>query len=68
LPLISQNLTFYRPLSIPGNHPQKTGGIVPEVAARAHIQNILPVTEKALKDAKLKLSTLIISRSPADPD
>jgi N6-L-threonylcarbamoyladenine synthase len=34
---------------------QKTGGVVPEVAARAHIQNILPVTEKALKDARLKL-------------
>lgn len=34
---------------------KKTGGVVPEVAARAHIQNILPVTQKALRDARLKL-------------
>jgi N6-L-threonylcarbamoyladenine synthase len=37
---------------------KKTGGVVPEVAARAHMQNILPVTEKALKDAKLELSQI----------
>lgn len=37
---------------------KKTGGVVPEVAARAHMQNILPVTEKALKDAKLELSDI----------
>ncbi len=37
---------------------KKTGGVVPEVAARAHMQNILPVTEKALRDAKLKLKDL----------
>jgi N6-L-threonylcarbamoyladenine synthase len=37
---------------------KKTGGVVPEVAARAHMQNILPVTEKALRDAKLKLEQL----------
>lgn len=37
---------------------QKTGGVVPEVAARAHMQNILPVTAKALKDAKLKLADI----------
>lgn len=29
-----------------------TGGVVPEVAAREHIVKILPVIEKALKDAK----------------
>lgn len=34
---------------------KKTGGVVPEVAAREHMQNILPVTEKALTDAKLTL-------------
>lgn len=32
---------------------KKFGGVVPEVAARAHIQNILPVTQKALQNAKL---------------
>jgi N6-L-threonylcarbamoyladenine synthase len=36
----------------------KTGGVVPEVAARAHIQNILPVTEKALRDAKLSIADI----------
>lgn len=35
---------------------KKTGGVVPEVAARAHMQNILPVTSKALADANLNLS------------
>lgn len=35
---------------------RKTGGVVPEVAAREHMVNILPVTEKALLDAKLKLN------------
>lgn len=37
---------------------QKTGGVVPEVAARAHIQNILPVTQKALQDAKMELEDI----------
>lgn len=37
---------------------KKTGGVVPEVAARAHMQNILPVVQKALKDAKLKLTDI----------
>lgn len=37
---------------------RKTGGVVPEVAARAHMQNILPVVEKTLRDAKLTLSDL----------
>lgn len=30
---------------------RKTGGVVPEVAAREHIVNILPVVEQALNDA-----------------
>ncbi len=29
----------------------KMGGVVPEVAARAHVKNILPVVQKALHDA-----------------
>lgn len=37
---------------------QKFGGVVPEVAARAHMQNILPVVEKGLSDAKTKLADL----------
>ncbi len=31
----------------------KTGGIIPEIAARAQIQYILPVIEKALREAKV---------------
>ena len=34
------------------------GGVVPEIAARNHIENILPVLDKALKDANLKLSQI----------
>jgi len=34
---------------------QKTGGIVPEVAARNHILKILPIIEVALQNAKLNL-------------
>ncbi len=37
---------------------KKTGGVVPEVAAREHMQNILPVTEKALSDARLTLDKI----------
>lgn len=37
---------------------QKTGGVVPEVAARAHMENILPVTQTALKNAKIELTDL----------
>ncbi len=37
---------------------QKTGGVVPEVAARAHMEHILPVTQAALQNAKLKLEEL----------
>ena len=31
------------------------GGVVPEFASRAHQQRILPVIEKALKDAEVQL-------------
>jgi N6-L-threonylcarbamoyladenine synthase len=34
----------------------KMGGVVPEVAARAHIKNILPVTQKALDQARVHLN------------
>ncbi len=30
----------------------KYGGVIPEIAARSHIESILPVIQKALKDAK----------------
>ncbi len=34
------------------------GGIVPELASRAHHQNIIPVVDKALKDANVKKDEL----------
>jgi len=33
---------------------KKYGGVVPEVAARKHLENVLPLLDKALKQAKLK--------------
>jgi N6-L-threonylcarbamoyladenine synthase len=36
----------------------KMGGVVPEAAARAHVKNILPVTQKALADSVTKLNNL----------
>jgi N6-L-threonylcarbamoyladenine synthase len=36
----------------------KMGGVVPEVAARAHVKNILPVTKKALTDSKINLADI----------
>ena len=37
---------------------QKTGGVVPEVAAREHVKNILPVINTALFDAQVKYTEL----------
>ncbi len=37
---------------------RKYGGVVPEMAARAHVEHILPVVEKALTDAKVQLKDL----------
>jgi N6-L-threonylcarbamoyladenine synthase len=36
----------------------KTGGVVPEVAAREHVNRILPVVEKALTDAGVRLEKI----------
>jgi N6-L-threonylcarbamoyladenine synthase len=46
---------------------RRFGGIVPEVAARHHIENILPTIDSALKEAKLSLSDLgavAVTRGP----
>jgi N6-L-threonylcarbamoyladenine synthase len=43
------------------------GGVVPELASRAHQQNIIPVIDKALKDAnisKSELSAIAFTRGP----
>ena len=34
------------------------GGVVPEIASRAHLERILPVVQKALKNAKVKLEDI----------
>src|SRR5215218_9815530 len=34
------------------------GGVVPEVAARAHLQRLLPVIDEALREAKLSLGEI----------
>lgn len=36
----------------------KTGGVVPEVAAREHVNKIMPVIERALKDAGVTLAKI----------
>jgi len=43
------------------------GGVVPEVAARSHVEVMLPVVEKALKDAKLgwdNIDTIAVAEGP----
>jgi len=37
---------------------QRFGGVVPEIASRAHVERILPVIDEALRDADVKLSDL----------
>jgi len=37
---------------------QKYGGVVPELASRAHIKNIYPIVQAALDKAKVKLSDI----------
>jgi len=39
----------------------KMGGVVPEVAARAHVKNILPVVTTALKASSYKLACLLLN-------
>src|SRR2546430_1423460 len=43
------------------------GGVVPEVAARAHLQRLLPTMEEALKQANVKLADIgavVVMNSP----
>ncbi|HWR33673.1 MAG TPA: tRNA (adenosine(37)-N6)-threonylcarbamoyltransferase complex transferase subunit TsaD [Chitinophagaceae bacterium] len=37
---------------------EQYGGVVPELASRAHMQNIIPVADAALKSAKVQLSMI----------
>lgn len=40
------------------NLHKKTGGVVPEVASRAHLESIIPVIDEALKNAGVELCDL----------
>lgn len=45
----------------------KYGGVVPEVAARVHVQAIIPTIEEALKEAKLdwpEIDTIAVTQGP----
>lgn len=42
---------------------QKTGGVVPEVAAREHVKNIIPVIDKALK-GKGEIDRIAVATGP----
>src|SRR5258705_13023182 len=37
---------------------EQYGGVVPELASRAHMQNIVPVVDAALKSANVQLATI----------
>ena len=37
---------------------QKFGGVVPEIASRKHIENVIPVVDEALRVAKVTLSDI----------
>lgn len=46
---------------------RKYGGVVPELASRAHLQNIVPVVDRALKEARIsqnELSAIAFTRGP----
>jgi N6-L-threonylcarbamoyladenine synthase len=46
---------------------ERFGGVVPELASRAHQQNIVPVVDKALKDANIaknQLNAIAFTRGP----
>jgi len=46
---------------------QKYGGVVPELASRAHQQNIVPVVQQALEQAKIdktQLDAIAFTRGP----
>ncbi len=49
------------------NIHKKFGGVVPEVAAREHVLNILPVIDQSIEDAKIKtkeISAIAVTSGP----
>ena len=47
---------------------QQYGGVVPELASRAHIQHIVPVVDAALKKAHCEISDLTAIAFTQSPD
>ena len=46
---------------------EEWGGVIPELASRAHQQNIVPVVDKALKDANVtidQIDAIAFTRGP----
>ena len=46
---------------------EKYGGVVPELASRAHLQNIIPVVNQAIKESRVKknqISAVAFTRGP----
>ena len=46
---------------------EEFGGVVPEIASRAHVRNILPVIEQALKNADCQLADLSAVAVTSEP-
>ena len=49
------------------NIHEKYGGVVPELASRAHLQNIIPVVNQAIKESRVKknqISAVAFTRGP----
>lgn len=43
------------------------GGVVPEIASRAHVERILPVIDEALRQANAKLADLVVIAVATEP-
>ncbi len=46
---------------------KKFGGVVPEIASRAHLQNLLPLVKQALKESNLTLKEIDLITATAGP-
>jgi N6-L-threonylcarbamoyladenine synthase len=55
---ISKNETILSNVTAGQEVHERYGGVVPELASRAHMKNILPVVDAALKDARVSLNEI----------
>ena len=67
------SISLFRPPKILSNivssqqHFRKFGGIVPELAARDHVKNVIPILQRALDEAEVKLkdvSMIAVTHTP----